>query len=106
MYLCLKLWQLIWRHSVRPSRNRSRTRLQFNHKFYISFWRQSRQIFRKDVQEFTYYRNILDSRYNGFMDSAKWFSWNSYKDGQENLFLAIAQPDGSQISVEDSFVLG
>jgi hypothetical protein len=48
----------------------------------------------------------LDFRYDSFIDSTKWFSWNSHRDGQENIFLAIAQPDGSQISVEDSFVLG
>jgi hypothetical protein len=48
----------------------------------------------------------LDLRYNGFIYSAKWFSCSSYGNGQENLFLAIAQPDGSRISVADSFVLG
>jgi hypothetical protein len=44
-------------------------------------------------RNFTCYQNILDFWYDSFIDPSKWFGWDSYRDGQENLFMAMAQFD-------------
>jgi hypothetical protein len=61
---------------------------------------------RKDIRKFTYYRNILDLWDDSFIDPSKWFGWDNYRDGQENLFMAMTQLDSPEVSVEDSFMLG
>jgi hypothetical protein len=58
------------------------------------FLEATQENLRKDIWEFTYYRNILDFWYDSSIDPSKWFGWDSYKDGQENLFMNMAKLDG------------